>query len=217
MPNYAWNRMSMKASDYKKYVEGIDENGNPTVDFNVLIPVPKCYTEYSSDTYTDRCFVYYISDRLSKDWDGTAKEIRKLLPNDPAWRFCAFDSAYSNLLHRPMRDEELDNAYEFGKRIAENIKEHGSKDWYDWCCDNWGTKWNAFDVEVEDIDEENDICWFKFTTAWCPPEGWIKELSKHCDFTLNCEVEGSDTRYRYVCENGVLRYFESEFVEKELK
>lgn len=67
------------------------------------------------------------------------------------------------------------------------------------------------------MDEEYDSCFVRFTTACGPPERWIIELSKHCDFELTCDVEGSDTRYRYICENGKLRYFESDFVEKELK
>lgn len=43
MPNYAWNTIAMKASDYKKYAERIYEEGNPTVDFNVLLPMPRIY------------------------------------------------------------------------------------------------------------------------------------------------------------------------------
>lgn len=213
MPNYAWNRMSMKASDYKKYVEGIDEDGNPTVDFNVLIPMPKCYEGIPSGTETDMAFVCYVSNKLEKGWTYVAEKINELLPNANKYKFSSYKIDYDRL----SSDVDLDTLYSKGEQIVENIKNYNAIDWYDWCCDNWGTKWNAFDVEVEDIDEENDICWFKFTTAWCAPEGWIKELSKHCDFTINCEVEGSDTRYRYVCENGVLRYFESDFVEKELK
>lgn len=215
MPNYTWNHMSMKASDYKKYVERIDEDGKTTVDFNVLIPMPKSYEGIASSTETDRSFVYYISDELKLSQAETMAKIKALLPNYPKWRYGGYVTTYMTLRKRPITD--IRAALDLGKQVLENIKNYGAIDWYDWCCDNWSTKWNAFDVEVEDIDEESDICWFKFTTAWCPPERWIIELSKHCDFTLSCEVEGSDTGYRYVCENGVLRYFESDFVEKELK
>ncbi len=213
MPNYAWNHMSMKASDYKKYVEGIDEEGNPTVDFNVLIPMPKSYEGIPSGTETYMAFICYVSNKLEKDLYTTVDIVHKLLPNMNEHKLFGYKYAYDRL----SSDVDLDTLYSKGEQIVENIKNYGAIDWYDWCCDNWSTKWNAFDVKVEDRDEEDDICWFKFTTAWCPPEKWIIELSKHCDFTLSCEVEGSDTRYRYVCENGVLRYFESDFVEKELK
>lgn len=43
--------------------------------------------------------------------------------------------------------------------------------WYDWCCSNWGTKWNSYDGIVSD----NGI---GFNTAWAPPFPVIIELSK---------------------------------------
>lgn len=47
----------------------------------------------------------------------------------------------------------------------------GGTGWYDWRCNNWGTKWNAYDAVVEDVwDGDNcaDIQ-IAFTTAWSPP------------------------------------------------
>ena len=40
--------------------------------------------------------------------------------------------------------------------------------WYDWRCQNWDTKWDAYDVEV--IDEDPDCVEIQFDTAWSPPE-----------------------------------------------
>ena len=40
--------------------------------------------------------------------------------------------------------------------------------WYNWNCDNWGTKWNSFNAERE-ICEYGDHVQFKFQTAWCAP------------------------------------------------
>lgn len=215
MPNYAWNTISMKTSDYKKYIEGIDEEGNPAVDFNILLPMPKSYEGIASGTETDRPFVYYISDELKLSQAETMAKIKALLPTHPEWWYGGYVTTYTSLRRNPINDTSA--ALDLGKRILENINTYGYIDWYDWCCNNWGTKWNAFDIDVEEMDEEYDECLVRFTTAWVPPEKWIIELSKHCDFMLNCEVEGSDTRYRYICENGKLRYFESDFVEKELK
>lgn len=49
----------------------------------------------------------------------------------------------------------------------------GFRDWYDWSVNNWGTKWNAVDPEI-DIDGCN-ITW---RTAWAPSEAVIKQLAK---------------------------------------
>ena len=52
--------------------------------------------------------------------------------------------------------------------------------WYDWNCENWGTKWNAYECEIiEDcIGEYNDMLEIKFTTAWGVPDKWVKHLSE---------------------------------------
>jgi len=49
--------------------------------------------------------------------------------------------------------------------------------WYDWCVENWGTKWNSYDGNVT----ENGI---GFNTAWSPPVGVIVALSKRIGKSL---------------------------------
>lgn len=53
-------------------------------------------------------------------------------------------------------------------------------DSYEWNCENWGTKWNAYECEIlmDCNGKHNDILEIKFTTAWCPPEAWVKRLAK---------------------------------------
>ena len=60
-----------------------------------------------------------------------------------------------------------------------NQQKYGATTWYDWCVSNWGTKWNACDVEKADA---GDV--IIFNTAWGMPEGWVNELAKHADFTI---------------------------------
>ena len=40
--------------------------------------------------------------------------------------------------------------------------------WYNWNCENWGTKWNAGSAEVY-ICKYGDHVQFKFQTAWAAP------------------------------------------------
>ena len=40
--------------------------------------------------------------------------------------------------------------------------------WYNWNCDNWGTKWNSFNAERE-ICEYGDHVKYTFETAWAAP------------------------------------------------
>ena len=41
--------------------------------------------------------------------------------------------------------------------------------WYHWCINNWGTKWelSELDIEYDDSEQLN----LTFSTAWSPPEG----------------------------------------------
>jgi hypothetical protein len=43
--------------------------------------------------------------------------------------------------------------------------------WYKWHTDNWGTKWNAYDVDINVTDQGVS---YNFTTAWSPPLPWFK-------------------------------------------
>ena len=68
-----------------------------------------------------------------------------------------------------VRDDDLGKTF--------NIKQFpdGSQDdrWYHWHIDNWGTKWNSCDCEVED---EGGVLRYTFNTAWGPPEPIIYKL-----------------------------------------
>jgi len=47
--------------------------------------------------------------------------------------------------------------------------------WYDWSCENWGTKWNACYAEYSTKDQEH-VIWFD--TAWDPPVPVLEALAK---------------------------------------
>ena len=47
---------------------------------------------------------------------------------------------------------------------------------YEWCCENWGTKWNACIDEGVDWDVDGDYAIIHFNTAWAPPEPIIAKL-----------------------------------------
>lgn len=48
-------------------------------------------------------------------------------------------------------------------------------DWYDWCNNNWGTKWNVGSVGVH-VERGEDSVLIVFHTAWGPPLPWFEEL-----------------------------------------
>ena len=69
------------------------------------------------------------------------------------------------------------------KDLAERVR-HSTNHWYDWNVRNWGTKWNAYDIDYSDTFDNDDIdnnqhsISYHFNTAWSPPYGIITALSK---------------------------------------
>lgn len=61
---------------------------------------------------------------------------------------------------------------ELGKKYLSNIPKYGYKDWYTFCYDNWGTKWNASEIEWI-----ADNC-VEFETAWSFCFPIVKKLSE---------------------------------------
>ncbi len=51
----------------------------------------------------------------------------------------------------------------------ENLKNYGCKDWYEWSVRNWGTKWDAYDVDWKSAKSSSGMLRVNFQTAWSPP------------------------------------------------
>ena len=46
------------------------------------------------------------------------------------------------------------------------VKEVQDLRWYEWRINNWGTKWDIYDAEVGEVNDQN--LYFSFYTAWSP-------------------------------------------------
>jgi hypothetical protein len=90
-------------------------------------------------------------------------------------------------------------------------KRFGANNWYDWALKNWGTKWDAWDAEV--TDEENDHIVYQFVTAWSPPLEWLETVAKpfpSLGLTLTYEDEFNNFSGEIRFEDGVETYHKEE-------
>ena len=68
----------------------------------------------------------------------------------------------------------------------------GYDNWYDWRCDNWGTKWDVnefYGVDRQYLTEQNEgesTISFGFSSAWSPPIG---AYDKFMDSGHNVEIK----------------------------
>jgi len=67
------------------------------------------------------------------------------------------------------------------------IDKYGADNWYDWNIQNWGTKWNTYD---NNINDDNSV---SFQTAWSLPDpifAKMAEMYPSMTFNIKCVEEG---------------------------
>lgn len=106
----------------------------------------------------------------------------------------------------PMPEELSTTQYpteDTNKKLKELKEKYGASNWYDWRCDNWGTKWNASDAVLID---DNTI---EINTAWSTPEPVIKAISEKFKTRVFVKYADEDIGYNcgeYEYSNGELKY-----------
>lgn len=111
-----------------------------------------------------------------------AEQIRRMIEGYAAGK----EKGYSQITVPFDTVEDVRKAYDL---LVSNRRVHGQSTWYRWCPQNWGTKWDAYDVLP--TEEASGRRTFRFTTAWAPPLPVIAEASR-CFPELTFDLEWSD-------------------------
>ena len=80
------------------------------------------------------------------------------------------DVNFLNFIAPPEENWEEYNTVGVPGLSTEDKENHPVFNWYDWNCENWGTKWNACESNVNLIKKELFI---SFETAWSPPRQFM--------------------------------------------
>lgn len=192
MPNWTYNTIYFKdENDFKKAKElmvSLDKNGNEYVDFKIVCPIPKSLCIERSSLMSS------IED--AKNYNALEENKKKYLST--FLTNCDNKMSFEKeLIKDSKNEEELFNKLK--ETIEYNKKTYGYKDWYDFCCSEWGTKWNACDSEID--NEFNEI---SFDTAWESPKEYLEKLSKELkDIPLLMISEYEDGALeQIICQNG---------------
>ena len=185
MPNWVRTRLTFngeqnRVAEIKELVKttGKDDEGKDYTnefDFNKVIPMPEELNIPSSS---------------SGEWG-----MRYLLLNAKhSFLWTEDDRSFMERMKK-VKEENPDRFHEdieLGKKYLSNISKYGYKDWYNFRCDKWGTKWNSSEAEWI-----ADNC-VEFETAWnfCSPI--VKKLSEMfpdvaIEFSYSDEDAGSNT------------------------
>jgi len=96
--------------------------------------------------------------------------------------FCTFDEFNSG-----------NYKFSFNKSIQEpDYKNNIDYDWLNWRYDNWGTKWDAYDITI--IGYDRTQIELIFQTAWTPPQKWLEKISLKYP-KLKCKLSWVDEDY----------------------
>ncbi|MEC0233568.1 hypothetical protein P4H71_04260 [Paenibacillus kribbensis] len=97
-----------------------------------------------------------------------------------------------NHLKSVERDVDFNTLVPMPKAIEASYGESGLRPaWYQWSLDNWGTKWNAYDIYIT----ENVI---RFDTAWSAPGPIFQALyNRFPDYTFDIKYADEDLGYNF--------------------
>jgi hypothetical protein len=67
--------------------------------------------------------------------------------------------------------DETDEQKALVEAQTKNMATHGYKDWYDFCVNTWGTKWDTDPYNPVELPADSNKVTFGFDTAWGPATG----------------------------------------------
>lgn len=196
MPNWVTNQITLTGTNQslKRFAEAI-KGEKDAFDFNKIIPMPEslnitaggmqeeaimaCLTNNCSIKLDDNGFlkselVKHGVKNMFSDTDEWHKKVfertKEMLSKDGPDKKYSFGVSLG-----PSKDKEM-TLREAGMIYCSNLVLYGSVNWYDWRCDNWGTKWNACDVYC-DWFSDNEL-FYEFNTAWSAPYGVFEKIAE---------------------------------------
>ena len=116
--------------------------------------------------------VFLRGDEGEFDFNKLIPEPKELLQFDsPLGRdeVIKYVATHISLKNAPFPESDLEEA----KQALSNIRMYGARDWYDWRCDHWGTKWNTANAYSDFVNGE---LVYHFETAWSLAEPILQAL-----------------------------------------
>lgn len=177
MPNYCDNKVTVRGlvPSVMELVQ-LMRSDERVFDFENILPCPKSLHETTAGSDEMHYDIKY------GDWEQIA-----------AYPWCSeapreSRNVFLNWWKTESRGRGMD-VDAIADQYKSNLDLYGHRSWYSWCCDNWGTKWNAGEDAVDipaDIEmlaasgakRKNKITvTYTFQTAWSPPYPVLQALA----------------------------------------
>lgn len=181
MPNHITNILTFEGNSEQVHaiLDQIknEERGIGSIDFNKIIPMPESLNIEAGSRTDDALFVCMTALNPAVPDMGIPKlsseEYQKLEIVVSQSKGAQFMKPDVQRISRIRKYTSLSDAIATGQVVISNLLQYGYGDWYDWCSRNWGTKWNAYGMHVN--QESQSI---RFLTAWDMPAPVMDKLSR---------------------------------------
>lgn len=162
MPNYITNRVDLYGpkESIQNLIKSL-ESKESEIDFNKIIPMPESLN-IASGSMEDQAIAVF----LYKERNDDSK--LKVIFGYPWVKNEGIKTLDELCDYFIKKDPDI---IELGKIYIDNLEKYGATTWYDWCYNNWGTKWNACEPWV-------DKTAFGFQTAWADVSNLMVILSE---------------------------------------
>jgi hypothetical protein len=160
MPNNITNQITFGADSaaqaaFQRMLHEVRMKGQPlgSFDFNKLLPMPK-ELDIEAGSRTERGL------KLVREYQQSLADLEQRRPVLPPEEYAAELRQWEkDYWEKQLADPET---WVLGKKAYNNIRRFGCPTWYEWCSQNWGTKWNAYGFRP--LEKDSDT--IEFYTAW---------------------------------------------------
>ncbi len=192
MPNWTTNRVTFEGTSeelgkvktlLKTHLTTEEGEDDQLFDFNKVIPMPESLDMEDGSPIPYK-IITYLTDGLSYDASNLDSRNKKDQELKKTWKKYSLKThwlagktiqqAFVTAKTMFKTEAEIEKAAIDGKQYLDNIDKYDCLTWYDWCYREWGTKWNACNVELEE-NEDGLTYWFR--TAWAEPQPVMEKLA----------------------------------------
>lgn len=147
MPNHIVNLVEFQSSADLQRVLAECKSEDRLFDFNAIIPMPASLNIESSTETDMALLLYQLCNRLPPNmferhsfFNLVGSTMERLTSN--------IGTLTKENIDKWLATQEKD-LLAIGEAAYKNHMTYGAKTWYEWAPENWGTKWNAYAIEVK--------------------------------------------------------------------
>lgn len=178
MPNHVKNILTVENVTEKRFKQICDfaASEERAFDFNKIVPMPEDLNipEGSANDFFKGLWRRF-GGLLGCDPEANCTDILLMMTADELGEARGYIEGYKRKNGESRTDLEIvREAMRRGRQYFKNREMYGGcETWYSWSIENWGTKWNTYDI----CTPEEEMFGWEFSTAWSAPEPVLTVLS----------------------------------------